>query len=301
MEALDSNLDLAVKDLPFALPVLSYLGVDIKKLFDEQKKVFDGSDCGSISTSKNSKQIGHVSRLMIVRLSNVVRKVVFNTEGIDNFQSTENIRAENSESSQTSWTSARYFQARKDKDPFPSLSVADLPEKSRMNEVHERFTNMPQNLDQCDMLQKRLAELNHLAIEKRRLFCTSFLSNLLAKVPPLIIKILEDFKPVQVCLRNFLMKQREFFTRLTTRLIDAGMAYYNTALQRARAHFLVPKKGPAMFRFTMHLRPVNRFIEKKQYPVPNVEQKLHKLSSARYFAYFDLTHGYWQLPLAKYF
>lgn len=54
-----------------------------------------------------------------------------------------------------------------------------------------------------------------------------------------------------------------------------------------------------MFRSTVDLQPVSRFTVKHQYPIPNIEQELCKLSSACFFATFDLSHGYWQLPLSE--
>ena len=33
--------------------------------------------------------------------------------------------------------------------------------------------------------------------------------------------------------------------------------------------------------------------------MPNLEQELTKLTDSRFFATFDLSHGYWQLPLDR--
>lgn len=81
-------------------------------------------------------------------------------------------------------------------------------------------------------------------------------------------------------------------------LEEAGMAYFNPSVTWAGAPLLVPKSGPALFRFTVGLRPVNHFTVRHQFPMPNFKQKLSKLSSFHYFAVFDLFHGYWQLLLS---
>lgn len=65
------------------------------------------------------------------------------------------------------------------------------------------------------------------------------------------------------------------------------------------APLLVHKPGPDKFRFTVELRSVNRFTIQHQFPMPNVEQETHSLPGSRCYATFDLSHGYWQLPLDK--
>ena len=75
------------------------------------------------------------------------------------------------------------------------------------------------------------------------------------------------------------------------------MACPNPSSQWASAPLLVPKHGPVPFRFTVDLRPVNKFTIRHQYPMPNLEQELTKLSGSKYFANFDFSHAYWQLPL----
>lgn len=67
----------------------------------------------------------------------------------------------------------------------------------------------------------------------------------------------------------------------------------------AAASLLVPKPGPEKFRFTVYLRPVNKFTIEHYFPMPNIGQELTLLVGSKYFASFDLSHGYWQLPLDK--
>jgi hypothetical protein len=76
------------------------------------------------------------------------------------------------------------------------------------------------------------------------------------------------------------------------------MAYAKPTSPWACATLLVPNPGPSKFRFTVDLRPVNRFTVKHQFPMPNIEQELTRLSGSKFYATFDLCHGYWQLPLA---
>lgn len=60
---------------------------------------------------------------------------------------------------------------------------------------------------------------------------------------------------------------------------------------------VVPKPGSAKFRFTVDLRPVNLYTVRYHFPMLNVEQGLIKLADSKYYATFDLSHGYWQFEL----
>lgn len=77
------------------------------------------------------------------------------------------------------------------------------------------------------------------------------------------------------------------------------MAYFNPTSSWACAPLLVPKASVVQYRFTVDLRPVNRFTVKHQFPMPNLQQELIRISGAQYFARWDLSHCYWQLPLDK--
>lgn len=51
--------------------------------------------------------------------------------------------------------------------------------------------------------------------------------------------------------------------------------------------------------FTVDVRPGNKYTERIYFPMPNLEMELRKLQGTKYSAKFDLSHGYWQLPLQK--
>lgn len=104
---------------------------------------------------------------------------------------------------------------------------------------------------------------------------------------------------MRVRLRNYSQDQRRFLSKFVTTLVQCKMAYFNPTSSWACAPLLVPKPGAAQFRFTVDLRLVNRFTVKHQFPMPNLEQELTRLGGARYFARWDLSHCYWQLPLDK--
>jgi RNase H-like domain found in reverse transcriptase/Reverse transcriptase (RNA-dependent DNA polymerase)/Integrase zinc binding domain/Integrase core domain len=47
------------------------------------------------------------------------------------------------------------------------------------------------------------------------------------------------------------------------------------------------------------LRPVNKQTVPISWPMPHVESELSRLHGSNYFSTFDLSHGYWQLPLSR--
>lgn len=117
LECLVSNSDLAVKDFLLGLPVIRHLEVDTKTLLEERKDLLDGSNRSIISILMKSKQISHVSYLMIARFSDVV---------IENLRMTGKILDEITEFPRRKETSASYFQVHKEEEPFPNLSVVGL-------------------------------------------------------------------------------------------------------------------------------------------------------------------------------
>lgn len=82
-----------------------------------------------------------------------------------------------------------------------------------------------------------------------------------------------------------------------TKLLDVGHVYRNPTARWASAPHLVPKPGPAEWRFTGDLRNVNRYTIPIKHPLPVLDTELQKSANCRIFARFDMTHGYWQLLL----
>jgi len=129
------------------------------------------------------------------------------------------------------------------------------------------------------------------------IFRTSFSAGEPAKIKPLKIELTPDARPVKVRLRNYSREQREFLAEFVGKLVRNGMAYPNPTSPWACAPLLVAKPGPARYRFTVDLRSLNKYTVKHQSPMPNIEHELTRLSASRYYATFDLSHGYWQLEL----
>jgi len=62
---------------------------------------------------------------------------------------------------------------------------------------------------------------------------------------------------------------------------------------------LLSQKKEGTYRFCVDYRRVNTVSRKDAFPVPDIQYALDHLSSAKYFAIFDLLSRYWQLGLTE--
>ena len=63
------------------------------------------------------------------------------------------------------------------------------------------------------------------------------------------------------------------------------------------APILLAKKKCGGWRFLTDFRKVNDQCTKFVYPLPRIEDSIHKLENPRYFSSMDLTKGFWQIPV----
>ena len=62
---------------------------------------------------------------------------------------------------------------------------------------------------------------------------------------------------------------------------------------------LVRKKEPGKWRFVTDFRRVNAATQKVIYPLPRIEDCLHRLKNPKFFTSLDLVKGFWQVPVAE--
>lgn len=264
----------ACEDLLLGLPVLRHLGIDSRTLLERQWSSLDGTDCAGITHSSGAGRLG---RLIVARMQ---RNSNADSEKLD----PERPRSD-------------YFHTDRNTDPFPDPFLIQPEDADTADEeAHSAIKAMLARAHENGFPDEHRERLESLVWDHSEAFRTGFSSSP-AKVEPLRIALNPDAKPVRVKLRNYSAEQREFMSRLVDDLMKHKLIYPNPTSPWASAPLIVPKPGPARWRFTVDLRPVNRFTVRHQFPMPILEQELTKLSNARFFANFDFVHSYWQLPL----
>lgn len=276
--------ELACEELLIGRPVLEHLKVDTNTLLDTNRSVLDGVDCSEIGNPTAAKNGGMVSRIMVSRLNQV-------QEDEPNSEVQGELAADRPR--------VNYNAARNEEDPFPDPSLLDPIDSMQHKEVETETEEMLHKAKENGLSTDHSEKMRYLVQSHKNIFRTAFSSGPPADLRPLRIDLTPEARPVKVRLRNYSKEQRNFLDDQMSKLIRAGMVYLNPTSKWACAPLLVPKPGPAKFRFTVDLRPVNKYTERHQFPLPHIEQELSKLSGSRFYAIFDLSHGYWQLPLSE--
>jgi transposase InsO family protein len=190
-----------------------------------------------------------------------------------------------------------YYSSRTEEDPFPDQSLLDRLDEPQAAAVQTAIDAALRQAKENGLPPDSAAALDDLVRVHTNVFRVGFSAGPPANIRPLKITLTPDARPVKVRLRNYSCEQREFLAAFVDELVRNGMAFANPTSAWASAPLLVPKAGPSRFRFTVDLRPVNKFTVKHHYPMPHLEHELPKLSASQFFATFDLSHGYWQLEL----
>lgn len=278
-----ADAELACEPLIIGLPVIQHLQVDTRTLLENNRDVLDGADCSHIRNTANDSRGGTVSRMMISRLNGE------RTSDNDQAKATD---------IDMDRPRVNYNTARMEEDPFPDPSLLDPIDSDQHADVRDSVEEMKKTADENGLPKEIRQPLSEILDEHLDVFRTAFSAGPPARLRPLKIDLTPDAVPVKVRLRNYSQDQRDFLKKFVSNLVYNDMAYPNPTSSWACAPLLVPKPGSDVrYRFTVDLRPVNKFTVKHQFPMPNLEHELTRLSESRYYATFDLSHCYWQLEL----
>ncbi|GMF56366.1 unnamed protein product [Phytophthora fragariaefolia] len=119
-----------------------------------------------------------------------------------------------------------------------------------------------------------------------------------ANVEPLRATLRVDAKPYRSPPRKYALLQAEFIRKYVRSLVADGLMEKNNATRWACAVVPVRKLGSRdKFRLTIEYRPVNRQTIPIAGVMPSAAVVMKVLLGQRVFARFDLTQGFWQLPL----
>jgi hypothetical protein len=187
-----------------------------------------------------------------------------------------------------------------DVDPIELPRVLELPSGNPdpAHDVVDALDTLLERAKDNGVSSSILKELRELVTDFLDIWRISLSGDPPAKLPPLEVQLRPDASPVRVKLRRYPPAQRNFLKQFVDAHIDFGLVYRNLSATWCSAALLVPKPGPAGFRFTVDLRPVNQQTIPFAWPMPHIESELSSVHGSSRFCTFDLSHGYWQLELA---
>lgn len=189
------------------------------------------------------------------------------------------------------------FSRKEELDPFPDPSLLDAIDEDQHQGIIAAVENLQKSTADFVLVTEYQTQLKALLGDHMDVFRKGFSSGPPTDVSPLKIELTPGTRPVKVRLRNYSFERGEFLQVFVSDFVRLGIAYANSASSWASAPLLVPKPGGARFRFTVDLRPVQKYTVRHQYTMQNLEQELSRLANSNYFATFNPSDGYWQLPL----
>lgn len=118
------------------------------------------------------------------------------------------------------------------------------------------------------------------------------------KIKPVHLELKKDAKPYHA--KPFpVPKAYEQTTRKECeRFEKIGVWYHHTDTTWAAPTFIQPKKTGDV-RILTDFRELNKWIVRKPYPLPKIQDMLQKLESFSYATALDLSMGYYHIPLDK--
>jgi hypothetical protein len=171
-----------------------------------------------------------------------------------------------------------------DADPVEVPQLLSSPSTDDTEIINEHIDNMLHAAGQNGLPAAQLLTLRALVYEFIDIWRVSLSDGPPSALPPLIIKLRPDAVPVRVKLRRYPPAQREFLKHFVDELVRSGLAYRNPRATWCSAALLVPKPGPAMFRFTVDLRPVNKQTVPCSWPMPHIKSELARVHGSQFFA-----------------
>ena len=165
------------------------------------------------------------------------------------------------------------LEPRKDRIELEEVITDDIVTESQKAQLVEILN------EYRDCIAKKPSELG----------CTSLIS--------MDIEIEEGKQPPQAKPYRLNAKDREDLDQIITEYKDAGLIT-ETSSEYASPAFLV-RRPDGRPRMVIDYRRVNKITKPINFPIPNFDDLLDKLSGATVFITLDLAHGYLQVPLAE--
>lgn len=194
------------------------------------------------------------------------------------------------------------------------LGMDDLPENecTGVNELNEKVEVLTLNADGKQVgLQRPIREdevnvdpdtkpsdkrkLLELLNEYRMCFATEMSELGCAKGVAMPIDLVPDAKPFHSKPYRTSMKEREIIDSIVREWKANGIVSETTSPYASPV--LLRKKKTNDFRLVVDFRKLNMQTKPMNYPIPDIDDQLERLTGATLFTILDLAHGYNQIPL----
>jgi hypothetical protein len=170
-----------------------------------------------------------------------------------------------------------------DADLVEVPQLLDIPASVISDTLSTELESMVSTAQKNGMPSQDVPTLRHLVNEFTDIWSTSLQAGPPATLPPMVIRLKPDAVSVHVRLLRYRQEQHDFLALFVKILEEAGMVYINPSAAWCSAPLLVTKPGPAQFRFTVDLRPVNKQTIPCSWPMPHVELELSRLQYSKCF------------------
>ncbi|KAF8768490.1 Retrovirus-related Pol polyprotein like [Argiope bruennichi] len=165
--------------------------------------------------------------------------------------------------------------------PTGDVNVYDFEEISRSSNLEERLTT------------EQIGELKELLHKHKTVFSNKpGKTHLVEHDIELISNQPVRSKPYRTSQRQAEILKSEIKQMLDLKIIEMGQSDYTSPMLLVEA----PGKAP---RPCIDYRKLNSVIKTEYFPLPNLEERVERVSAAKFITVLDLAKGYWQIPMTK--
>jgi hypothetical protein len=206
-------------------------------------------------------------------------------------------------------------------DPFNAAMLSIDGEQETCDKETRRTVQMPEHADRLkllnikgltfdnpDLTEEQLSQLTALLYEYQEIFCADYEQLPMSNLPPYEIKLTSNV-PIRQKQYPLSPQQEVVMEKIVDKLLQAKIvqpsksAFNSPALLIRKANFDKNKADEiSQYRLCVDYRSVNRLVCPEYMPLTSLDAACQSLANAgnvRFFSSFDLTSGFYQIPLAE--
>ncbi|MCP4114282.1 MAG: RNA-directed DNA polymerase, partial [Desulfobacteraceae bacterium] len=168
------------------------------------------------------------------------------------------------------------------------VNKADLDLVDNLHLKYDSSSLKPENKNRMDAL---------LSEYKSRVFSHSDIDFGCTDMIEHSIQLLPGSRPIKQTMRTFPQAMEQEAKKEIEKYLKYGVI--SRTISEWGSPALLVRKPDGTIRFCLDYRLVNRLVKTDTYNTPNQSVLLSKLGHARYFSTFDLTSGYWAVPMEE--